>query len=64
MKSKHCIDSFRIEVTVKDTPYVEIIDLNDNATYCFDYETTVLKVTSDQSDLSFYWDDFGRLEEG
>ncbi len=61
--SEFCRDTFVVSVNKVDTPDAEIIDVNAQDFYCFDYETTTLKVTSPDIGVDFEWDDFGEGEE-
>jgi hypothetical protein len=64
VQSTFCKDTFDINVTKIDTPDAVIIDLNGQADYCFDYETTRLLIEStDGNNNDFIWADFGRTDE-
>lgn len=61
--SEFCRDTFVVSVNKVDTPDAEIIDVNAQEFYCFDYETTTLRVVSPDIGVDFEWDDFGEGEE-
>ena len=62
VSTKNCIDTFSIRVNKVDTPIVSIIDLGGKQSYCFNIETTDLRVSTNQNNLVFDWDDFGRTD--
>ncbi len=61
--TEYCVDTFIINVEKIDTPDAVILDMNGQDFYCFDVESTVLKVTTEDNRVTFEWDDFGRGEE-
>ena len=63
VEGRFCKDTFAIQVTKIDTPDIEIVDVKGLDHYCFDMETTWLEIVSDENDLTYYWDDFGRADE-
>ena len=64
VQSNFCKDTFEINVTKIDTPDVLITDLNGKPHYCFDYETTLLLIESNNGDINEYnWSDFGETDE-
>ena len=63
VESEHCRDTFLIHVTKIDTPNAKIRDLKGQDYYCFNIETTILEVLSDDPIITNVWDDFGRGED-
>lgn len=60
----YCSDTFAIEVTQVDTPDVSIVDLRGLETYCFDIESTTLKIVGEnERDLTFEWDVDGSMDQ-
>lgn len=60
----YCTDTFEIEVTQIDTPKVFVLDLSGQDDYCFDIETTTLKVEGgDSRTLSYSWEIDGSTEQ-
>ena len=58
IQSEYCIDTFAIHVTKIDTPDAKIIDLKGEDNYCFDLESTNLRVTSENdidNSLVYNW---------
>ena len=44
MQSSNCKDTFIVKVMKIDTPDPEIVDLKGEENYCFDIESTLLRV--------------------
>ena len=44
MQSSNCKDTFIVKVMKIDTPDAEIVDLKGEENYCFDIESTLLRV--------------------
>ncbi len=63
VQSEFCKDTFFVEVSKIDTPDVLITDLGGRESYCFEYESTTLRVNTDATDLVYDWTDFGRVDE-
>jgi gliding motility-associated-like protein len=63
VESEYCKEAFVIQVFKIDTPMATITDINGKDFYCFDLETTTLTIQSEETNLIFDWDDFGRSDE-
>ena len=63
VQGNFCMDSFEISVIQKDTPEVNLIDLKGQNFYCFDAETTTLRVLSNENDLEYNWNILERAQE-
>ena len=63
IKSEFCKDTFVVNVAKIDTPDAVIIDLYGDGVYCFDLESTALRIGSEEANISYDWTDFGRVEE-
>ena len=63
IQSEFCKDTFVVNVAKIDTPDAVIIDLYGDGVYCFDLESTVLRIGGGEVNLSYDWTDFGRDEE-
>lgn len=64
IEGEYCIDTTEIYVTKIDTPDAKIKDVNSVGHYCFDYESTYLKVLIDDIDnFTIEWDDFGETDK-
>ena len=63
MQSAHCKDTFVVNVEKIDTPDAKIVDLRGEDKYCFDLESTTLKVFSSYSNLDYDWNGLSRDEE-
>ena len=54
--SYHCQDTFAVNVSVLDTPDVEIVDLSGQIHYCFDYEYPTLEIQGEDAGIvEAYW---------
>ena len=63
IQSEFCKDTFVVNVAKIDTPDAVIIDLYGGGVYCFDLESTALRIGSEEPNISYDWIDFGRVEE-
>lgn len=63
IQSEFCKDTFVVNVAKIDTPDAVIIDLYGDGVYCFDLESTALRIGSEEPNISYDWIDFGRVEE-
>ncbi|MBI34858.1 MAG: hypothetical protein CMP67_05770 [Flavobacteriales bacterium] len=63
IQSLHCKDTFVVKVEKIDTPDAEIVDLRGEDKYCFDLESTILKVYSSESNLDYDWNGLSRDED-
>ncbi len=63
IQSVYCRDTFVVKVEKIDTPHAEIVDLKGEGVYCFDIESTLLRVFSSDSSLDYNWDGLSRDEE-
>ena len=64
IEGDYCIDTTEIYVTKIDTPDARIKDVNSIGHYCFEYESTHLKVLIDnEDDVTIEWDDFGEADK-
>ena len=63
MQSAHCKDTFVVNVEKIDTPDAKIVDLRGEDKYCFDLESTTLKVFSSHSNLDYDWNGLSRDDE-
>ena len=63
IQSEFCKDTFVVNVAKIDTPDAVIIDLYGGGVYCFELESTALRIGSEEANISYDWIDFGRAEE-
>ncbi|MDA9328917.1 PKD domain-containing protein, partial [Flavobacteriales bacterium] len=63
IQSEFCKDTFMVNVAKIDTPDAVIIDLYGGGVYCFELESTALRIGSEEANISYDWIDFGRAEE-
>ena len=63
VEGNFCVDTTKIYVTKIDTPDAKIKDVNSKGHYCFEYESTHLKVLIDNGDdVTLEWEDFGEAD--
>ena len=64
IEGDYCVDTLPVFVTKIDTPDASIKDVNSKGYYCFEYQTTHLKVLiEDDESVSIEWDDFGTADK-